>query len=225
MSFIKLISLLFYNPKVCFSDLAPNIIYSKTDECCPITYSSTWTVIEFCLRTLMHCLNKPDGALKHFSRTVTRHCVCEADSQVKRELWTTSYPSAGDSWKVRIWFSLNLFCICGVTCHVTYRSKENQDLCVWERKLFRNLQVKSNLSTPKPQKGEVNRTWFIMILRVAPIYSFPFQLSNVNCSDSHGFSSGLSIATLKAAGLNCVQTPTLSIFSERVIDTVNYKCY
>lgn len=135
----------------------PNIIYSKTDECCPITYSSTWIVIEFCLRTLMHCLNKPDGALKHFSRTVTRHCVCEADSQVKRELWTTSYPSAGDSWKVRIWFSLNLFCICGVTCHVTYRSKENQDLCVWERKLFRNLQVKSNPSAPNPQKGEVKQ--------------------------------------------------------------------
>lgn len=166
MSFIKLISIFYYNPKVCFSDPAPNIIYSKTDECCPITYSSTWTVIEFCLRTLMHCLNKPDGALKHSSRTVMRHCVCETDSQEKRELWTTFYPSARDSWKVRIGFSLNLLCISGATCHVTYIPKENQDLCVWESKLFRNLQVRSNPSTPNPWKVRTRYSsfWYCVLL-------------------------------------------------------------
>lgn len=152
MSFIKLISLFYYNPKVCFSDPAPNIIYSKTDECCPITYSCTWTVIEFCLRTLMHCLNKPDGALKHSSRTGRRPCVCETDSQLKREFWAAFCPSAEDSWKVRICFSLNLFCISGVICHVTCTSKDNQDLCVWESKLFRNVQVTSNPSTQTHRK-------------------------------------------------------------------------
>lgn len=115
LSSIKLISLFYYNPNVCFSDLAPNIIYSKTDECCPITHSSTWTVIEFCLRTLMHCLNKPDGALEHSSRTVMRHCACETDTGKKRIL---NY-----SWKARIWFFLNLFCISGVACRVAYISK------------------------------------------------------------------------------------------------------
>lgn len=133
---LSLILLLFYNPTVCFSDLAANIIYCKTDECCPITYSSTWTVIEACLRTLMHCLNKPDGALQYFSRTVTRYCACETAPQVQRELWTIFYASAMDSWRVRIWLSLHLFYTIGVACHVAYcTSNQNQDLCAWESKL------------------------------------------------------------------------------------------
>ena len=88
LSFIKLISLLYYNPKVCFSDLAPNIIYSQTDECCPITYFSTWIVIEFCLSTLRNCLNKPGGALQHSSRTETKFCACEAARHAQQELET-----------------------------------------------------------------------------------------------------------------------------------------
>lgn len=148
-SFIKIISFLFYNPKVCFSDLAPNIIYSKTDECCPVTYSSTSIVIEFCLRTLMHCLNKSDGALQHFWRT--GYCACEIAPQVQRELWTIFYPSAMDSWRVRIWFSLHLFYTGGVAYHVACcASKQNQDLHAWESKLLWDLQVKSNSSIKTP---------------------------------------------------------------------------
>lgn len=151
VSFIKLISLLFCNPKVCFSDLAPNIIYSKNDECCPITYSSTWIVIELCLRLLMHYLNKPDGALQHSSGTVTRYCACETAPQVQRELWTIFYPSAMGSWRVRMWSTLHLFYTSRVPCHVAYcTSKQNRDLCAWESKLFWNLQVKSNPSTQTP---------------------------------------------------------------------------
>lgn len=79
---------------------------------------------------------------------------------------------------------------------------------------------------PKPIKSEVKQdtVWSIMTY-FAHNYSFPFQLAIVSCSNSHRFSSCLSIATLKAAGLNCVQKSTLPIFSERVIDTVNSKGY
>ena len=139
MSFIKLISFLFYNSKVCFSDLAPNIIYSKTDECCPITYSSTWIVMDSCLRTLTHCLNKPDGTLQHFSRTVTRYCACKTVPQVQRELWTTFYPSVMDSWRVKDLILLRpvLHWWSCLSCSLLYIKTESGPLCLREQTLLR----------------------------------------------------------------------------------------
>lgn len=78
---------------------------------------------------------------------------------------------------------------------------------------------------PKPIESEVKQDMVNYDITCCSHLFFPFQLSNVNCSDSHRFSSCLAIATLEAAGLNCVQKSALSILSERVVDTVNYKGY